>query len=162
MSSSARKSKLLDFDLMADLSDLEMQVFEVFKNFPKKYQFNIMQRVYDNLGLSENSLGHCLVIHPYSAIHVKYKRDMLENSLVNVKLVEMNFAKLNKMGILSDSKFAEFMIMFNGLIIGYSKFLGTLNKKIKSMETAENKVGKLDTGEGFSDEGFNNVVNLDF
>ena len=96
--------------------------------------------------MAENSLGHCLVIHPYSAVHVKYKRDMLENSLVNVKLVEMNFAKLNKMGIISDSKFAEFMIMFNGLIIGYSKFLGTLNKKLSLWKPSKTKWANLIRG----------------
>lgn len=132
-----KKSKLLDFNIMDDVLDLQFEIFGIFNNVPKKYKNNIMQEIHENIHYAKLFLAKCLNMPQYSKTHVTYKRDMLVESFAHIKLIESDFYQLNRLGAVSNETITGLTLKFYDLKKNYDSFTSYFNRRLKKMKDVD-------------------------
>lgn len=124
-----KRKHITEYEIVDELMRLEAEIFRVLKNTPKKYQFDLAQQTFDQLGYMKRLVGKALYLMPIAASDWSVKTAVLNEAFSEMGALRINLCQFVRLGAMSNETFARIDLQYNIVENNFLRLLAALAAK---------------------------------
>ena len=134
MARKANKKHITENEIADEFLLLEKEVYLVMDNEPRKYRYNLIQQVLDQLGFMKRFIGKALYYVPYCNEDWGVKLRMLNEAYSEMGALRMSLCQFVRLKIMTQETLARLDLQYNIVETNFKRLLAALAIRAKGSD----------------------------
>lgn len=134
MAHNTKKKHITDNEIADEFLKLESEVYRIMKNEPKKYQYTLIQQVFDQLGFMKRFIGKALCYVPYCSEDWGVKLRMLNEAYSEMGALRLSLCQFVRLKTMTQETLARLDLQYNIVETNFKRLLAALAIKAKGSD----------------------------